>query len=89
MPRAGVLIAESGPELTAALLTLTVTLVSGVVVVAVVVVAALTPPSPAVVRDVVVLGPEPLIDPVEVEPRLAKAWLKPATPAILIIFSKT
>jgi hypothetical protein len=85
-PVAGVVRTAARLEPAAALLTLSVTLDVGVVVVAVVVViAALTPAAPCVVCVVLVLPPEPLTDPVEIEPTLAKAWLRLATPAILIV----
>jgi hypothetical protein len=84
----GVVVTEPRLDPGSALLTLTVTLVAGVVVVAVVVVLAAVPPAPPlVVLAVLVLAPEAPLDPAEIEPRLAKTWLNPATPETPILAS--
>jgi hypothetical protein len=85
----GVVVTEPRLDPGAALLTLTVTLVVGVVVVALVLVMAAVPPEPPlVVMAVLVLAPEPPLDPAEIEPRLANTWLNPATPEIPMLASK-
>jgi hypothetical protein len=80
-PKFGVVVTEPRLDPAVALLTLTVTLLVGVVVVALVVVLAGVPPAPPfVVCAVLVRAPEPPTDPPETEPRLANTWLNPATP---------
>jgi hypothetical protein len=88
-PDLGVVVTEPRLDPAVALLTLTVALVVGVVVVAAVVVVVVTPPTPPLVICVaVVFASDPPTDPTEVEPRLARTWLNPATPAMPIVTPK-